>query len=773
MINNLLTPFVNGSGGQLIRGHVIRLVASGSDTVTKAQATTAAGVLGTVGVVNSGVIANGGNLQAAIFGQAFVLLEAGLTLIAGQTLYVSLLTAGLATNIPPSSNALPIGTIEDASDYTRTSGVIANVSPALVPASSSTVMVADWTLGICRVYALDLVDGDDAFLGYADPTTTGAAAYAVACQLAGTRAKKTFAGLAAILPRFGAFRLMEIVIANGGVNTVGAYTGGLDTFLASVFGFAQGSCVRATGTNTTAGVVKFDGSAADCTYLGGITGTGLNVAGYNPTGAATTTSIPCTMVGGGAPAFPAEPGVPAGLRVRFSSGSETQAALRGVCRFISQRSASDTVIVSGTVLPAVPIPTDIFYVEMAGVTCSAYTLGENGIPTTAITNTAFQFAGIRVTAGTCFIGDGRFAFAFAGWNSMTVVNARRLNLRHSYIHPVRGALVVGGNRAEGTLNLQNVAQLDAAQIGCAVQFFALNCFSMSMPGGSWASTMSLINQQSGTTQTIGTVSAPTGSPPRSIGAGGFNIQASFARISSLAITNAGAVPAVSITGMGGNVLLTSMPLTGSSGNTDVGLDLTKARNYTIYLETTAPPTVTGLLGDVRLAGGQIITWAEALQGVIDLANNSIQSGPTDSVAASAASSRIETKRVPFSGSIIEAAGATTSYLADTGPVAANQTVPLRRPVSAGLCRGMRFTNLVNNATAITTLTLWRAPVATGIPAATTMTASIPAGTAANTKFSDFAHPVYFADGDDYDVRMDDPGGIAGRTVSVAGILEWC
>ncbi len=59
----------------------------------------------------------------------------------------------------------------------------------------------------------------------------------------------------------------------------------------------------------------------------------------------------------------------------------------------------------------------------------------------------------------------------------------------------------------------------------------------------------------------------------------------------------------------------------------MGLDLTASQGSRIYIGGTGT-TVTGNLGDVRLADGTIITWAQARAGVIDTAGNQLWSAGT-------------------------------------------------------------------------------------------------------------------------------------------------
>jgi hypothetical protein len=57
--------------------------------------------------------------------------------------------------------------------------------------------------------------------------------------------------------------------------------------------------------------------------------------------------------------------------------------------------------------------------------------------------------------------------------------------------------------------------------------------------------------------------------------------------------------------------------------------------------------------------------------------------------------------------------------------------------------------------------------------ATTMTVTILAADAANTKYADSAHPRLFADGDDFDVRLDDAGAdVLAGTLPVSAQIEF-
>jgi len=98
---------------------------------------------------------------------------------------------------------------------------------------------------------------------------------------------------------------------------------------------------------------------------------------------------------------------------------------------------------------------------------------------------------------------------------------------------------------------------------------------------------------------------------------------SDATIIGLTITGCSTKPAIKLRCVNKGIVV-SQYLAGSSGNSDVGLDLTNAQNCTVYIQST--PTVTGTLGDIRLADGTIVSWATAMTGIIDTAGNKLWGG---------------------------------------------------------------------------------------------------------------------------------------------------
>ena len=127
------TP-TNGDTVPLVIGQVVRIGTTNS--VVRAKADSTPHLQGLCGVVGSGSVGPGGpvNIVADAYPQR-VLLEPGLTLSAGQTLYVSASIAGSATNVPPGT-AVAIGSINSIGTYASDGRVLATLSiPATITPS--------------------------------------------------------------------------------------------------------------------------------------------------------------------------------------------------------------------------------------------------------------------------------------------------------------------------------------------------------------------------------------------------------------------------------------------------------------------------------------------------------------------------------------------------------------------------------------------------------------------------------------------------------------
>lgn len=623
--------------------------------------------------------------------------------------------------------------------------------------------VANWTLGLCRVYAIDGTNGVDGHLGYADPATSSTADYAVACAAAGAVAVKTFAGLAAILPLNGAGRTCEIVILGGGVT----YAGGLQTFMAGVSGYLQGlPCVRGTVTSTTASCTAFDGSANDCLMDGGLTGPGMNAAGYRATGAPTTTVVQMLTAAGGAPGFGAEPGLPGGLRIRFDAACTT-VALRNIVRPIGLFT-TDTFTFA-TALPAAPSTVagaDPFYIEVPGIICGATSLATADVVPTG----QGQISGIDCT-GAMTIRDSRFHLSFSRFASFSASSGLLIDFAFTNVHPVRGSLTVGDVRVTGN-TVWTASRMTTATSYMAGSLDVAYAVSLLMNGSFTVGTGLRVSGISYGGAIIG--SSTVGTPgPRILGAAGFTaglIVNGFSGnlVEQVVITNAGAKPAWKIDGAGlglqiGFNITTGSTVSGSTGNTDVGLDMTAARGCTLFFNTTTMPTVTGTNGDVRLPNGTIVTWATIAAGMVDSAGNRYVCGPRT------AGDLGGTVPVLFTGSLVSSAvGATLTYLANPGTLlaAANLVLQQRYPVGlAFVIRGLTVNvraGALGNACAVT---LYKNGAATAV------TLNIPAGSAVNTRVSAAAGlPLVFVPGDDFDLRMDDALDAGAGTLTISACL---
>ena len=122
----------------------------------------------------------------------------------------------------------------------------------------------------------------------------------------------------------------------------------------------------------------------------------------------------------------------------------------------------------------------------------------------------------------------------------------------------------------------------------------------------------------------------------------------------------------------------------------------------------------------------------------------------------------------FTGTVISDPGAAVfTYMADPGrafvaPIA-NEVGRMGYPTSTRLITRLR----VHALTAVVvqyTVTLYQ----NGAP--TTMIVTVPALTAPGTKFVDAAHPILFADGDDFDLRVD-MGQTEGGDQQLSAVLE--
>lgn len=503
--------------------------------------------------------------------------------------------------------------LADVTDIVGTDGQVLRVLGTTlgfgtIPNTSVDGIQATWPLGAMRWYTVDGVNGSDTdpvgHPGFSDVSSADA----------GTKAKKTIAGLAAIFPRVGAGRFVKIVIASG------TYSDGL-IFLSNATGYGN-LAIEGTSTVANAGAVAFDGSANTEIHAGAILVPGLNAAGYNPTGTPTVNVIQMVKSGGGAPTLPAEPAAPLGWRIRFDIATTT-VALRGICKTITAVSGGDTVTVN-TALSTPPVAGDVFYIEKAGVI-----VGDTAIA--ASDTESLQICGIDI--GNLFIYSGIPRFVLCGATTLNVqypglVDISRIWQPIGGNRAAGGGLRVSGNTSNGGYGGGRWSTIGGVFVG-TVEILNPQALLGIADGSVFAqgiaiqgATQSLNNPD--LAETFGSLNAAV--PMRIIGAGsyvggsaGIITRGSLLNIRIVNVTGVGANPAIRV--IGTNSINFANAVSGSTGNTDVGLDLTASSGSTIVLSTL--PSVTGAAGDVRLSDGTIITWAQAQAGILDPAGNRI------------------------------------------------------------------------------------------------------------------------------------------------------
>jgi hypothetical protein len=133
----------NAAGSDLLAGEVVRI--AGNSAVSRAQSDTPAHVVGLAGAMLADTaLGSLGDLVSS--GRTFVLLEPGLSPVAGQTLWCSPTMAGRATTVKPLVRAY-LGIIKDASTYGTTGGVTADLAPSAEQLTSTTGICIDESSG--------------------------------------------------------------------------------------------------------------------------------------------------------------------------------------------------------------------------------------------------------------------------------------------------------------------------------------------------------------------------------------------------------------------------------------------------------------------------------------------------------------------------------------------------------------------------------------------------------------------------------------------------
>lgn len=135
-INGLGSTYTNGEATAITRGQLVYV--STTDTVMLADASSNNDEARAVGAVVNNSVAASGSAIIGSHGLFRVRFESGLTLTAGQEIFLSASTAGSATNVSPSASGniiQSLGTLKNLLSYDGSSNLLAEVQ--LIPGTKS------------------------------------------------------------------------------------------------------------------------------------------------------------------------------------------------------------------------------------------------------------------------------------------------------------------------------------------------------------------------------------------------------------------------------------------------------------------------------------------------------------------------------------------------------------------------------------------------------------------------------------------------------------
>ena len=489
----------------------------------------------------------------------------------------------------------------------------------LVPVRNT--IAADW-IGI-RYYAVDYDGGSDMAAGFSD----------VSMPAAGVAALKTIEELLTRLPKLGQGQRVVVAIKAraGGANYLKKDGVTLDRLnLNGLYGYFH-LLVRGTGDVPTADAVAFANDTADKIALGARIVAGTNAAGYNPVAPISVSTFDVQLSGGGAPALAAEPAL-IGKRIRFDSATTT-VALRNAAAMIHAND-TDTITMADD-LPAVPVTTDVFYIEEPGLAVEQLAVtsttgnAQGEAPSFALQG--IHLAGIRCTgtgtgAGGFIIGPNMCLLSFidsasTSFTAFSVINFADMRFQRSYTDEAGTAIITGvGCRAPGGVNAgrgQFLTVTSSALVGPGgigrVQSLNVNQHTIGagsyffigvliQGGGNGANSIgavftTVIGKGSFTTARRLRILAPLGSPST-----GLNVSHGDATIWGVDITGMGASSAIILRGISQGYSI--QDVVGSAGNTGAGVDLTFAKNVNVVMGNAVVNTLTGGVGqDVVGVGG--------------------------------------------------------------------------------------------------------------------------------------------------------------------------
>jgi len=481
-------------------------------------------------------------------------------------------------------------------------------------------IAADW-IGT-RYYAVDYDGGSDENIGFSDTSMPDS----------GTKALKTLEELFTRLPALGQGQIGVVAIKRRAAGAGYLKKDGVTADSIPVHGFYGyfHLLIRGTETAATASSVAFANDTADKIYLGAQLVAGTNVAGYNPSGVISASQFDLVLSGGGAPGLAAEPAL-VGKRVRFNS-TTTTVALRNATSMIWANTASNITVANA--LPAVPVGTDVFYIEEPGVSVDNISV-KSTMPNDQQAPTGFnlqgiQIAGIRTTntgggaAGSiqgpsiCMLnfvdgasnaftaysindfGDVRIVPTYVDETGTTItsgVGARAIggvNANRGHFLLINTSAFVGPGATLGRIQVTTTL---ASTLGAGSYCFSGVLIQASGTGASGEGNVfgtNTIGRLNSTTAQRLRILAPTGSTTT-----GISMSFTDGHIYGVDITGMGASPCMAIRGTGSRIRIDDV--VGTTGNTGAGLDLSLARDAHIAMGVLATNTFAGAAGSDILA----------------------------------------------------------------------------------------------------------------------------------------------------------------------------
>lgn len=480
--------------------------------------------------------------------------------------------------------------------------------------------VATWSQTSPRYYAIDPAAGNDANLGWSDTSMT----------LAGGAPIKTYEHLRQIVPHHGAGRTAIIAIKTGGVST-------------SVFkidGVTLDSVDNREWSGYSELVVEGTTDFSDNTADRQTAGAAIALAGPNGDSSWTITSGATNANGSfvitvAAGTLTADPAL-AGKRVRFASTSTIPNA-------VGQISSNTSTVITGTSVlftsvagtAAAPVAGDTFFIEEPGVVFNNARIDissgaglsdgnniEGGVTLKGIklTGSASRIMGFGCRVNTAFLDfTGALNPTLRDLSSFQILPA---SIRINNVVHVTGA----GIRAAGMSITTIYAVVIQGLVVNTNRPVWFNIYRLaSGPGCRFAKGITL--QNCGVSPIVNGSSLQGdyfGDPTPSdvfkrtvidgqtadagLGAGGIAVSGCKLGISNVDITGMGAAPCITIAGQG-QCNITVNGVAGSTGNTDVGIDVSATWQGQFLFGVTTANTVTGTAGDIRVAGPAITTHA--------------------------------------------------------------------------------------------------------------------------------------------------------------------